>query len=186
MKVYKKDSKDFKFYDKLFGRKLKTRQEILEGLREFFCPEDHGKKHILGILEQCKAIRTWFSQQTKFRFFSSSILIVYEGDSGRTIDEHLVQCKDLRKIPASKYLSCCGESPITSEHCENETFLDHFENRNHTQYEHSHAKDQELIPRVTVRLVDFAHTYIGSYSDVDENYLYGLQSLIQCFEELVT
>ena len=41
------------------------------------------------------------------------------------------------------------------------------------------------VPQVTVRLVDFAHTYIGSYPEPDTNYLYGLEKLIQCFEELL-
>lgn len=148
--------------------------------------EDHGKEHILRILEQCKVIKSWFQEQRKFRLFSSSILLVYEGDPARMTVKDLVECNGLQKM--SQY-SSCAEMLDGLHCCVDKKCINCLQTQNNYYCTFSITKDQEhglKTPPVTVHLVDFAHSYIGSYSEPDKNYLYGLQNLIHCLEELVT
>jgi hypothetical protein len=40
MKVYNKSSKHFKFYDKTFGKNLKTHEEVLTGNYDLICVKE--------------------------------------------------------------------------------------------------------------------------------------------------
>lgn len=72
-----------------------------------------------GVIHQLSLLEDWFSLQTEFRFFSSSLLILYEGKASSSLDAN-----------------------------------------------------------VSVRMVDFAHTFrVSDELQRDENYLEGLKSL---------
>lgn len=176
MKVYKKDLKTFKVFDKSYGKKLKTHQEVLQGFREFFCPGDHGHKYISEMLKELVVIESWFCEQRRFRLFSSSILIVYEGEP-KTIQNDFKECNCVQKM--TKHST--SESLDNIHYCGN--YLETCRNCSHRL---NYVTNCQEVPQVTVRLVDFAHTYIGEYTEADTNYLYGLRSLIQYFKELLT
>ena len=86
-----------------------------------------------GVIRQLEQIEEWVQLQNEFSFFSSSILVMYEGLSGR---------RD--------------------------------------------GSDVQHLPNVSVRLVDFAHTFVHGYREKDdrpvdaprqrdENFLKGLR-----------
>ncbi|CAB4021368.1 inositol polyphosphate multikinase [Paramuricea clavata] len=213
MKVYNKSSKHFKFYDKTFGKNLKTHKEVLTGLKEFFCSAEHGKGHIEEILENLEAIKIWAVEQRIFRLYSSSILIIYEGDetlktnglvkensnsdlnanddtSGdNEMDSMVEDTENAFQFQASDN-SCkiqaqlCTETLVAQNECSNcvtDSLVKCWNKRD--CYLENNIQPQK--PKVNIRLVDFAHTYIGHYDAPDDNYLYGLNNLICYFEQLI-
>mgnify|MGYP002803580531 CR=1 FL=1 len=95
MKFFNKSCEHFTFYDKTFGKNLRTQAEILTGLKEFFCQEEHGKGHIEEILENLEAIKLWALEQRIFRLYSSSVLIIYEGNK--------IKCRKAKENSASDF-----------------------------------------------------------------------------------
>ena len=106
----------YRKYDKHFGRSLKTRTEINGALKSFFTqtgnladsdskdPEymvrSERKKGRGGLRNrvlietrrQLKVLANWFKDNKNFHFYSSSILLVYEGD------EHAEATLDVAKL----------------------------------------------------------------------------------------
>lgn len=102
------DSKGFRYFGKEYGRSLTTRDKLLEAFRIFFsagmepesptaAPLTNGSttlpsngtasvserirtRSVSNVVMQLRAIRRWFEENTTFRFYASSLLIVYEGD----------------------------------------------------------------------------------------------------------
>lgn len=104
------DSYGFRSFDKFFGRSLGTRDDVMEAFRTFFSVSgEYASKNgndaslpwraagfndsvafssgrqvrtrvISNLLSQLRVIRGWFEENTALGFYSSSILMVYEGD----------------------------------------------------------------------------------------------------------
>ena len=56
------------------------------GLNKFFCQEEHGTRHIEEILEHLNRIKSWALEQRMFKVYSSSILIIYEGNKTANVN----------------------------------------------------------------------------------------------------
>ncbi|XP_057378411.1 inositol hexakisphosphate kinase 1-like [Daphnia carinata] len=83
MKVYEATSDKFFVQDKYFGRRLDA-DGLRKALVQFFASGGARRAGIIGaILERLRLLRKAIEQQDTFRFYSSSLLIVYEG-----CDEH--------------------------------------------------------------------------------------------------
>mmetsp|Transcript_28152 Transcript_28152/g.65118 ORF Transcript_28152/g.65118 Transcript_28152/m.65118 type:complete len:178 (+) Transcript_28152:2-535(+) len=67
---------------KEFGRSLVTRQEVTDGLKRFFTTTNGGMRtrNVANILMLLQLLRRWFDDNDCLCFYSSSILLVYEGD----------------------------------------------------------------------------------------------------------
>uniref|UniRef100_A0A0P5QKR1 Kinase n=2 Tax=Daphnia magna TaxID=35525 RepID=A0A0P5QKR1_9CRUS len=79
MKVYEATSDKFVSRDKYFGRRLDA-DGLRKALVQFFASGGARRNGIIdAILERLRLLRKAVEQQETFRFYSSSLLIVYEG-----------------------------------------------------------------------------------------------------------
>lgn len=111
------------------------------------------------LIAQLMEIKGWFTVQRLYRFIASSILIVYEGDAKQSFSlPQALEEKDTR-------------SDLKVIH------LQALKNRH----------QRELPPRKTLvetRMIDTAHVFASS--DVDDNYLFGLENIISIVKKLQT
>jgi len=81
MKVYKKKTGEFTSYGKPWGKKV-TQETMVDSLKEYF---DNGEKLRVDLLpfylEKLLEIQKHFHEQRHLRFYSSSLLFLYDGDS---------------------------------------------------------------------------------------------------------
>lgn len=110
-------------------------------------------------------------KQNSFRFYSSSLLLMYEGD--------MEKCDDM---------SHCCTSEKDQETCKrkqdnNRSFSSTSSNKSGNCSNHRSCK-------VDVRMIDFAHTTYGGFSGdcmrsgPDTGYLFGLKNLIRILQEI--
>jgi len=79
MKVYQTATDDFKSYEKTWGKKVTT-ETVVESLTKFFDNgEDIRKELVDGFLEILRKILAFFDGQKELRFYSSSVLFLYDG-----------------------------------------------------------------------------------------------------------
>ena len=131
-----------------------------------------------------------------FRAYSSSILIIYESnDTHVTVEnstEHnskeyndvvnmLMSSDSLVKQNAIQGSGSISEDTELEAKCTDTERLP-MACLNCVNSTDSLLGRQLQKPTVSTHLVDFAHTYIGNYNMPDDNYLYGLDNLIQYFE----
>ena len=132
-----------------------------------------------------------------FRAYSSSILIIYESnDTHVTVEnstEHdskeyndvvndmLMSSDSLVKQNAIQGSGSISEDTELEAKCTDTERLP-MACLNCVNSTDSLLGRQIQKPTVSTHLVDFAHTYIGNYNMPDDNYLYGLDNLIQYFE----
>ena len=93
------DSNGFRFFQKPYGRSRKTEESIREALRIFFsagidkdqtnggnaAKERIRRRAISNLLVQLRPLRRWFEGNKSLRFYASSLLIVYEGDTSKDV-----------------------------------------------------------------------------------------------------
>jgi len=79
LQVYQATSDSFWSQDKYFGRRLDA-HGLRKALIEFFASGGSRRRHIIeAILNRLKLLKQAIERQDTFRFYSSSLLIVYEG-----------------------------------------------------------------------------------------------------------
>ena len=96
----------FLSFSKTYGRSLSTREEVIEAFRMFLLggTEESSQigrsRSIRKILCQLGSIQKWFDRNTTMRFYSSSILIVYEGSmvEDETVDVVKVKMIDFGRV----------------------------------------------------------------------------------------
>jgi len=100
MKVYNKSQDSFDDYGRDYGYNMKL-NEFEKGLRTYFssgvfAESDSAKKNAIKqkFTDQLNTILDWFNNQNLFRFYSSSLLLVYDGDSSSV----LADSPDIRLI----------------------------------------------------------------------------------------
>lgn len=80
MRVYCPQSKSYESRNREWGRAV-TRAEASKVFETFFWNGASWRMDAaLETLEELKRVRQWMSKQHTHRFFSSSLLIIYEGD----------------------------------------------------------------------------------------------------------
>lgn len=129
--------------DKKWGRGLQY-EELTSGLARYMSgagtPERQHMARVT-ILEKLYIIRDWFLSQNSYRFFASSLLILYESYSKHDLGSQGSSDSEDDRSSLSKL-------------------------------------------RVDVRMIDFAHVYPAENGQIDTNYVFGLNNLIQIFEIL--
>lgn len=187
MQVFRKDLNDYCWKDKYFGRRL-DQQGLRGALRDFFQDGyDLKVNAIESVLKQLKCLREAIEKQTSFRFYSTSLLIAYEGD------DDPISGSD-KSIPSSS--SSPGD--------------DSFEGQ------HNNDVPDVAVTRTEVKMIDFAHCIVASkvngssgstppnatsvttthqsnimiqqqrhHQGPDQGFLKGLNNLIQMLQEII-
>lgn len=83
------------FKDKSYGKNLKTSDQIYEALDSFFSPLskiEHKYVVINKILKRLQLLSTWFESENinQLRFFSSSLLIVYDSFTDKSKPQDMI------------------------------------------------------------------------------------------------
>ena len=131
---------------------------FLAAFQQFFeCVEVRLTSVILEqLIAQLMEIKGWFTVQRFYRFVASSILIVYEGDSKQSFNfPQAFEEKDTR-------------SDLNVIH--RQALKDH---------QRGLAPEKTLVE---TRMIDTAHVFASS--DVDDNYLFGLENIISTVQKL--
>lgn len=85
LKVYDVTTQTYRSYDKSFGRSATpvTVKDMV--LSIFYNGHCYRLDAIISILNQLKSLHEYMSHQTEFKFYSSSLLLVYEGDTSTSL-----------------------------------------------------------------------------------------------------
>ncbi|CAK8673244.1 unnamed protein product [Clavelina lepadiformis] len=99
------------FYGKDYGRTL-TKDKIIEGLNLYLSGNLAWKKYIVkAFIQRLEIILSWFESQERFQFYSSSLLLIYEGEfldgSSDSDEEFIHKYRQLRipSMPNDTYLA---------------------------------------------------------------------------------
>ena len=79
MRVFNSATGSHTFYDRMFGRQL-DETNVVSGFRTFFSDGDRLRTDVVQALRaRVAAVLAWFESQHTYRFYSSSLLFIYEG-----------------------------------------------------------------------------------------------------------
>ncbi|ELK26106.1 Inositol hexakisphosphate kinase 3 [Myotis davidii] len=151
--VYQTDKKHFLCKDKYYGRKLSA-DGFRQALYQFLHDGTRLRTELLApIQRQLQALLSVIRSQSSYRFYSSSLLVIYDGQEP---PERAPGSPHPQEAPQPASASCPGG-----------------------------------LPKVDVRMIDFAHTtYKGSwnersaYDGPDPGYIFGLENLIQILRDI--
>lgn len=203
MRVYKVGSDSYDTYDQHYGRGL-VKDTIKEGLSKFFYNGDILRKDAItaSILEVQKILQ-WFEGQSRFSFYASSLLFVYEGVStpnhvSQTVRENPIApeaCEQNNNINQSLSMYSlhkkgCGRSHYQAKQDNGVWRSSQQPNGNHSvarleedRKESKSEAGQETVSDVEVKMIDFAHVFT---SDVpDQGYIYGLKNLLKVLHQIL-
>ncbi|XP_045159739.1 inositol hexakisphosphate kinase 1-like isoform X2 [Mercenaria mercenaria] len=165
MQVYQSTSGQFVCQNKYFGRKL-TVPEFKESLELFLYDGEKMRLELVDpILNRLQHLYKIVKKQESFRFYSSSLLIMYGGREGIP-DIDIEQDRPDDKESVNSVVD--SETQVNSDELNVPT------------------QDDNCL--VDVRMIDFAHSTHRGFSDdaphkgIDDGYLFGLQNLITIFE----
>lgn len=168
MQVYQMDTGHYLCRNKYYGRSLS-----IEGFRlalfQFMHNGSQLRKDLFEpMLSKLCTLKTVLERQASYRFYSSSLLIIYEGKEPESVDMWLKSTeppldKESQAVPRQSL-----ESPPASE-----------------SYTHPQVRS------VDVRMIDFAHSTFKGFRDdqtvhdgPDRGYVFGLESLINILQEI--
>lgn len=162
--MYQSTSGQFVCQNKYYGRKL-TVDGFKEALELFLNNGDELRVDLLDpILNHLKQLYKVVENQDSFRFYSSSLLIMYGGEAKEGSNADFDVKSDDENNPEPEHV----KHVVETHGCQ-------------TMYE----------TEVNVRMIDFAHsTHRGFREDKtvhkgpDKGYLFGLQNLILMFEDI--
>ncbi|KAL7646501.1 UNVERIFIED_CONTAM: hypothetical protein RMT77_001751 [Armadillidium vulgare] len=211
MQVYNKEKKCFVCKNKYFGRQL-SEDSFKQTLRQFL---HNGRKFQVettdDIILKLKELRSIISKLDSFRFFTSSLLILYDSvespfkmprtekdferdaanvDRENYLPNERVTIDVSEKVLASRdresWISPSSTLALSPTSNSGSAIVE-----SHSSFKKNRRKPrQPQKPRVDIRLIDFAHaTHSGmgdtiTYKGPDDGILLGLDSLIKIFEDI--
>ena len=192
-------------HNKYFGRKLSA-EGVQDTLLEFL---NNGTRVRTGLIDsiiaKLRKLHEVVSKQNTFRFYSSSLLIMYDGwevenaDSPSQIQGQQMQPGTSRDQQQQQQQQQQGAAASSAGQNSNTNGASEAANSSHdgsqagnTNFMHwETAQSEQQQHKVDVRMIDFAHsTHEGFrgdrtlHSGPDKGYLFGLESLIRMFENL--
>ncbi|XP_038596628.1 inositol hexakisphosphate kinase 1 [Tachyglossus aculeatus] len=172
MQVFQLDTGHYLCRNKYYGRGLS-----IEGFRSALYQYLHNglalRRDLFGpILSKLRGLKAVLERQASYRFYSSSLLIIYDG-----------------KEPwVEKYLDRRAETRLKRADCSalDLTLPDILPGSTGTN-----ASPEAVLPKVDVRMIDFAHSTFKGFRDdptvhdgPDMGYVFGLESLINIMEQM--
>lgn len=111
-------------------------------------------------------MQKWFRAQRLYKFIASSILIAYDGVNQR------INNQGTNTAPSNSALE---DQPLTDN-------IQHSNAVLHTHLNNCQQVSQPQKSLVEVRIIDTAHVFLSS--DVDGNYLFGLENVMSIVERI--
>ena len=179
--MYNASKDEYTYRDKYQGRQLDT-NGFHGALKDFLYDGSSYRTDILPyLIETLRQLREVIKSLSSYRFFSSSLMIIYDGQKtssevgGAPLlrDTTSPQDASMKGLPAS--WATRGLWP----------------NRSSRSPWHTRPELLKFRQKVDVRLIDFAHTTHAGfvhdpirYEGPDEGYITGLTTLISAFENM--
>ncbi|XP_040889578.1 inositol hexakisphosphate kinase 2b [Toxotes jaculatrix] len=203
MQVYQSDSGQLMFMNKYHGRKL-TLAGFKEALCQFFHNGRRLRRELLSpVLRRLREMQAALEACESYRFYSSSLLIIYDGDPPRTPTRprHRGGEEGDEDEPSDEE----EEEEEEEEDDEEEEGAFGFPrsssaggstsvaagSSNSGSSRSSHSTGEASSPMVDVRMIDFAHTTCRHYGEdsvvhegQDSGFIFGLQNLITIISQL--
>ncbi|GAA6094938.1 inositol polyphosphate multikinase isoform X1 [Tachysurus ichikawai] len=213
MRVYHVASGSYISHERFYGRSL-TKETLKTGLARFFHNGVELRKDAISVsIHKIRNILQWFERQKSLHFYASSLLFVYEGShhignaknenealTGQEYRQTEPENKSNAHISSSMLKSSCGQVNFSS-------ILETIYNLRKVNGFGSHSLHHQAIgmsadmkakantvveskssnsgkeENVEVRMIDFAHVFPSDCSD--DNYIYGLRSLLFVLEQIL-
>lgn len=171
LQVYQSDTGQLMFMNKYHGRKLAL-AGFKEALYQFFHNGRRLRHELLSpVLRSLREMQAALEACESYRFYSSSLLIIYDGNPPRTPAR-----------PRHRGGEDGDEDEPSDEEEEEGAF-----GGSRT----SHGAGEPSAPEVDVRMIDFAHTTCRHYGEdsvvhegQDSGFIFGLQNLITIISQL--
>ncbi|KAG9332541.1 hypothetical protein JZ751_014639 [Albula glossodonta] len=179
MQVYQSESGQLMFMNKYQGRKL-TLAGFKEALFQFFHDGSRLRRELLSpVLRRLREMQAVLESCESYRFYSSSLLIIYDGQPRRARhprhrggeegeEDEMSEEEEEQGFPCSSGAAASGSGGVAGR-----------------------ASTGEGNPAVDVRMIDFAHTTCRHYGEdsvvhegQDSGYIFGLQNLITIISQL--
>jgi hypothetical protein len=163
MQVFQPERRTYLCHDKYHGRRLKDEEQLQEELQQYL---DNGQRSRVAALravqvanafrQRLEKLRDFVARQEEWRFYSSSLLFIYEGDSVEAQDAPVPPASDANAATASEVASACAA-------------------RNGSKSGNATS--------VCLKMIDFAHTQRSNCDDGpnDDGYLLGIETMIRLF-----
>lgn len=193
LQVYQSDSGQLMFMNKYHGRKL-TLAGFKEALYQFFHDGRRLRHELLTpVLRRLREMQAALEACESYRFYSSSLLIIYDGDPPRTParPRHRGGEEGDEDEPSDEEEEEEGEEegafgfPRSSSTSAAGGLSGGGGSRS------SHGAEEASSPEVDVRMIDFAHTTCRHYGEdsvvhegQDSGFIFGLQNLITIISQL--
>lgn len=163
--VYQLDSGHYVCRNKYYGRSLSI-EGFGQALYEFLHNGRYLRKDLFdAILQKLRSLKGVLEKQASYRFYSSSLLIIYDGKEKKL---------ELRQNSAETLSQGNLQDSISS-----------------LPSSSSSMSNTENLPNIDLRMIDFAHsTYKGFRDDLtvhdgpDRGYIFGLENLINILEKI--
>lgn len=172
LQVYRADAGKYICHNKYYGRRL-TPEGIQQTLYEFLHNGFLLRSELLQpIIDRLRKLMQMLTKQNTFRFYSSSLLIIYDGSdwnraASAPVKDRDSACARSYRKPSAESAGCTSDASPCQE------------------------SPEPTSAKIDVRMIDFAHaTHQGFLQDKtthvgpDHGYIFGLQNLIHLFEEL--
>lgn len=194
--MYQSDSGQLMFMNKYHGRKL-TLAGFKEAIYQFFHDGRRLRHELLSpVLRRLREMQAALEACESYRFYSSSLLIIYDGDPPRTptrprhrggeegdedepSDEDEEEEEEGGAYGFPRSSSAGGSAGVAGG------------SSNSGSSRSSHSTGEASNPAVDVRMIDFAHTTCRHYGEdsvvhegQDSGFIFGLQNLITIISQL--
>lgn len=199
--MYRSDTGQLMFMSKFQGRRL-TLQDFKEALFQFFHSGRRLRRELLSpVLRKLRDMQAALEACESYRFYSSSLLIIYDGasplkhahqhpENGAHIDDGDNECEQAEAEPDMEEVEEAGQAEGAFSFPNSlSPSSDGGGGGSNSVDSQMHAASSD--PMVDVRMIDFAHTtcrhFQGDsvvYEGLDSGYLFGLQNLITIISEL--
>ncbi|TRY59237.1 hypothetical protein DNTS_022148 [Danionella cerebrum] len=197
MRVYKVGSDSFDTYDQHYGRGL-VKDTIKDGLSKFFYNGKILRKDaITASILKVQKILQWFEGQSRFHFYASSLLFVYEGICASSAASQTLQeptttpgaCEQNNNIHQTVYSmhtrSCVKSHNKTNQ--DNGLWSSSQQPNGNCSLARLEENPKETRSQdgqdVEVKMIDFAHVFPSDVSD--HGYIYGLKNLLEVLHQIL-